>query len=179
MRRRQPLSGWGLLLVLPVIILWFTPPTWPRWAVMWSLALGIFIGCKWLTWYRTEVDRAPWWLHAGYLVAWPGLDARAFLNPQSLEVERPTLREWIFAGVKLLAGVTLFWWVAGAIPEENRIVRGWIGMMGLILMLHFVCSMRKSWPAKAAWPVACAFTSQRSGEYASHCSSCLMFRNIS
>jgi hypothetical protein len=137
------MRGWRLLcsfwplVVIPAIVLLFAPAAWPKWAVMWSLAFGIFAGCKWLTWYRTEGAKAPWWLHAGYLLAWPGLDAAAFLSSQPAKVSRPAPREWFSAGVKLLAGVALFWIVAPAIPEDAGILRGWVGMIGLILMLHF------------------------------------------
>ena len=27
----------------------------PRWAQMWTLALAIYIGCKWVTWQRTAM----------------------------------------------------------------------------------------------------------------------------
>jgi len=131
------LCGFGPLILLPSTLLLSTPATWPKWAVMWSLACGIFAGCKWLTWYRSDVANAPWWLHAGYFVAWPGLDARAFLSLQPATVSRPLLREWVSGGVKLLAGIVLFWGIARAIPEGQGILRGWAGMIGLILMLHF------------------------------------------
>jgi hypothetical protein len=53
------------------------PSAWPRWAYKW---VAIFAGCKWLTWRRTLVAGVPWWRHAGYLLAWPGLDAATFLG---------------------------------------------------------------------------------------------------
>jgi len=131
------LCGFGPLIVLPAIVLLFAPATWPKWVVMWSLAIGIFAGCKWLTWYRNQSSTTPWWLQVGYLLAWPGLDAGAFLNPGSKKMKPPVLREWVSAGAKLLAGIALFWIVARAIPEDDGILRGWVGMIGLILMLHF------------------------------------------
>jgi len=105
---------------------------------MWSLAGSIYAGCKWLTWRRTPSYGAHWWQHAGYLFAWPGLNAEAFLSfalPQNKY--RPTLWEWCIAFSRLLAGVVLFWFVAGRIPGGDEILIGWIGMTGLILMLHF------------------------------------------
>jgi hypothetical protein len=104
---------------------------------MWSLAFAIFAACKWLTWYRTEATGSRWWLHAGYLFAWPGLDAAAFLSSQPGKVKLPTFGEWTSAGAKLLAGAVLFWIVARAIPEDEGIARGWVGMIGIVLMLHF------------------------------------------
>lgn len=136
MQATRLLCGLGPLIVLPAIVLTLVPSTWPRWAFMWSLAIGIFAGCKWLTWYAADIPRVPWWLHAGYLLAWPGLDAAAFLNPRQ-EAIPPRRRECLSAALKLLVGITLFWGLARAVPEGYGILRGWVGMIGLILMLHF------------------------------------------
>ncbi|MGH9966754.1 MAG: MBOAT family protein [Pyrinomonadaceae bacterium] len=130
--------GWGPIIVLPVAVLMGTPAEWPRWVFMWLLAFAIFVGCKWLTWRRTPAPNAHWWQHAGYLFAWPGLNARTFLSAEPLpERECPPLREWAFAAMKLIAGSALFWGVAGWISAEQTILAGWVGMVGLILMLHF------------------------------------------
>jgi len=105
---------------------------------MWLLAFSIYAGCKWLTWRRTPSRCAHWWQHAGYLLAWPGLNAEAFLSSAPLQdKDRPTFWEWRIAFMRLLAGVVLFWFVAGRITGGNEILIGWIGMTGLILMLHF------------------------------------------
>ncbi|HEY8185059.1 MAG TPA: MBOAT family protein [Pyrinomonadaceae bacterium] len=128
--------GWIPLIVLPVIVLVFTPADWPRWVFMWLLAFVILAGCKWLTWRRTPAPNARWWQHAGYLFAWPGLNAEAFLSSKRLPVkDRPPAKEWIFAIMRLLAGAVLFWGIAGGISQV--LVSGWLGMIGLILMLHF------------------------------------------
>jgi hypothetical protein len=130
--------GWGPVIILPVVVLIFTPAEWPRWVFMWLLAVVIFVGCKWLTWRRTPAPSAPWWQHAGYLLAWPGLDAGAFLSSKRLpEKERVPAREWGLAIIRLLIGVALFWGVAGWVSEDHKILSGWVGMVGLILMLHF------------------------------------------
>ena len=130
--------GWGPIIVLPIAVLLATPVEWPRWIFMWLLSFAIFAGCKWLTWRRTRAPHAPWWQHAGYLLAWPGLDAKAFLRPERLPTEdRPTLGEWTFAAVKFLAGILTFWGVARLVPDDQVLVFGWVGMLGLILVLHF------------------------------------------
>jgi hypothetical protein len=130
--------GWGPLIVLPIAVLLFTPAEWPRWVFMWLLSAAIFAGCKWLTWRRTVATGAQWWQHAGYLLAWPGLDADAFLSSKRLPPkERVHPREWSFAALRLVIGVTLFWVVAGLVSEDHKIIFGWLGMIGLILMLHF------------------------------------------
>jgi hypothetical protein len=51
--------------------------------------------------------------------------------------ERPAPREWGFAGLKLLLGAALFWGVSRFVPEGQELLLGWVGMLGLILMLHF------------------------------------------
>lgn len=123
---------------MPAAVLIFTPAEWPRWVFMWLLAVAIFAGCKWLTWRRTTAPGAHWWQHAGYLLAWPGLDAGAFLSPKRLpEKDRVQAREWGLAILKLVIGVTLFWVVAGRIPQDQKLLSGWVGMVGLILILHF------------------------------------------
>lgn len=126
------------MVVLPtaVLMLWF--PDWPRWSFMWALAVAIFLGCKWLTWRPTSALEIPWWHHAGYLLAWPGLDAKAFLRPREISNRnRPAKREWTFAGLKLVIGVALFWGGSRLVPQEREMLLGWVGMVGLIFMLHF------------------------------------------
>src|SRR6185295_1706450 len=49
----------------------------------------------------------------------------------------PRPREWAAAGAKLLIGAVLFWGAARLVPANREILLGWIGMIGLILMLHF------------------------------------------
>lgn len=137
----RPISiwrGWTPLIVLPSAVLLFTPAEWPQWLFMWLLSLVIFVGCKWLTWRRTFAPAAEWWQHAGYLLAWPGLDAGAFLSSKRLPPkERVHPGEWGLAVLRLVVGVVLFWVVAGKVSGDNKILFGWLGMIGLILMLHF------------------------------------------
>jgi len=137
-QRISPWRGWGPIILLPVAALIFTPEVWPRWAFMWLLAFVIFAGCKWLTWRRTPASDARWWQHVGYLIAWPGLNARAFLSAERLpDKDQPSLREWYVASISLLIGIVLFWVAAGRTSGSHEILSGWTGMIGLILMLHF------------------------------------------
>jgi hypothetical protein len=105
---------------------------------MWGLAAAVFAGCKWLTWQRTPAPGAPARRHVAYLVAWPGLDAKAFLDPRLLPRDRrPTSGEWAFAAGKLALGVALTWSVVRLVPADLPLLRGWVGMAGLIFVLHF------------------------------------------
>jgi hypothetical protein len=116
----------------------FAPFGWPRWAQMWTLALIVYTGCKWLTWQRTSVRHVPVWKQCAYLFAWPGMDAAIFLD----EGPSPNLShcrdsEWIAATAKLVSGVALLFGVARTIPLQHEYVVGWIGMIGIVLILHF------------------------------------------
>ena len=99
---------------------------------MWAVAAAIFAGCKWLTWRRTP-SPAPVWVHLGYLFGWPGLDAALFLGAKP--GKRPRPREWLFAAVKLAVGVVLV--PGSALLHELPLLRGWVGMIGLVFVLHF------------------------------------------
>lgn len=130
--------GWGPLLVLPVAVVLVTPPDWPKWLFMWILGGAVFAGCKWLTWRRTPVPNAPVWRHAGYLVAWPGLDAKAFLRAQPLPAaDRPGAAEWLAAWAKLALGAVIIWGAVRWLPEGQILLRGWVGMVGISMALHF------------------------------------------
>lgn len=114
---------------------WFE---WPRWAVMWALAALLFAACKALTWShapRTGCTRAR---HFAYLFLWPGLDAAAFLDPTPLaERHRARFSEWLFAAVKCAFGALLIWVAVPTVPEEYPLLRGWVGMAGIVFALHF------------------------------------------
>jgi alginate O-acetyltransferase complex protein AlgI len=131
-------QGWPPILVLPTAVVLLTPSDWPRWAFMWLLGYTTLLGCKWLSWRRTPAPNAPLWRHAGYLLAWPGLDAKAFLLHQPLPAaERPRAAEWAFAFAKLAAGSLVLWGIARLVPEEQGLVRGWVGMIGISMAMHF------------------------------------------
>jgi hypothetical protein len=132
-----PWRGWWPIVVLPSAVILLTPPDWPRWLLMWSLAFAIFVGCKWLTWRRTLAVGVPWWRHAGYLVAWPGMNAPAFLCSELPTREEPGLREWGLAGMNVVWGAVIFWRISRLASDGQEILSGWFAMVGLILMLHF------------------------------------------
>ena len=159
----------------------------PAWAFMWLLALAIFFACKWLTWRRAcrRGSHPPITRSLAYLLAWPGMDARAFLeapnlkhqapeksqtpNPESRSVnglsvavespfasQRSTLRSlrrlgawnleflwslefgvWSFAAAKTLAGAALILVAARRAFNLPPLLTGWLGMIGVVLFLHF------------------------------------------
>src|SRR5688500_17637011 len=105
----------------------------PRWALMWGLAAAIFAACKAYTWirHRAGSTRAR---QAAYCFLWPGMDARAFLDPNA-RAAPPPASEWVFAFAKLLFGVVLLWIVAPRAAPP--LLKGWIGMFGAVFILHF------------------------------------------
>lgn len=109
----------------------------PRWQVMWLLAFAIYAGAKLLSWRARRVDSAPPWRHAAYLLAWPGMDADAFLR-QAVR-HRPPAGEWAFAAIKLVLGAVMFV-VAGRLAVDTQVaprLAGWLGMVALVFFLHF------------------------------------------
>ncbi|HKV76804.1 MAG TPA: MBOAT family protein [Candidatus Sulfotelmatobacter sp.] len=109
----------------------------PAWLFMWALSFAIFAALKWTTWW-TAHDRVP--VNVGrslaYLLAWLGMDADTFLDAR-LQPDRPRLKEWLWATTKTALGILLLWVTARRIPAEQFLLRGWIGLFGLIFLLHF------------------------------------------
>jgi hypothetical protein len=109
----------------------------PAWVFMWLLSFAIFAALKWMTWWKARlqcdhtVGRA-----IAYLVLWPGMDAEAFLDFR-MRVPKPSLQEWLSAAAKTAFGILLLWLVARRIPAGQQLLRGWIGLFGLIFLLHF------------------------------------------
>ena len=104
---------------------------------MWILAISIYLGVKWLSLWKAR-NRTPHtlWRSIAYLLAWPGMDAESFLDTNKV-VLRPRSRAWFWAIFQTGVGAVLFWSVARRLPEEQPLLRGWTGMLGLILLLHF------------------------------------------
>src|ERR1700722_9840685 len=100
-----PTVAWSPLLILPTMVIVFTPAGWPRWTIMWLLAAAIFAGCKWLTWRTTPCQGVSASRQIAYLLAWPGMDAAAFFRTLNLRI--PPLHAWLFAIGKIGLGIGL------------------------------------------------------------------------
>jgi len=109
----------------------------PDWVFMWVLAWTIFFGCKWLTWRRAcrELGAASRGMAIQYLFGWVGMDAKPFWRAE--RSARPTIRAWLRAGSQTAAGFALVGFAVWVRPEANPLVTGWVGMLGIILSLHF------------------------------------------
>jgi alginate O-acetyltransferase complex protein AlgI len=128
--------GWLPLLTFPVVTI-LLRDLMPAWVFMWTLSFAIFLGLKWQTWWEAR-DHVP---HSAgrslaYLAAWPGMDAETFLDSGQV-VPTPKFKEWLWATAKTAFGILLLWVIARRVPEPQALLRGWIGLFGLIFLLHF------------------------------------------
>ena len=152
------------LLALPMVALLLKPHVAP-WVFMWAMAFALYAGCKWLT-YRQAVCRdlrpKPGRTLA-YLLAWPGMDAADFLDAAKLSVNhcsgermqtippalravtaqravrttKPRATEWLFATAKMSSGVIAVWLLSRLLFPAYPILAGWVGMIGVVFILHF------------------------------------------
>jgi len=106
----------------------------PAWLFMWLLAFAIFFCFKWATWLvaRNSVPHNAWRSFA-YLAAWPGMDGENFLDSRQ-SISRPPLGEWLWALAKTVAGILMIL----ALPRHVSapLAQGWIGLFGLVMLLH-------------------------------------------
>lgn len=134
---RSAWIGVAPLVVLPALIVACGVGL-PPWVFMWVLAMAIFAGCKWLTWWDAGAARRAASVPCNliYLLAYSGLDASHFLRGGAA-ASPPTAKQWLVAIAKTLFGAAVFWGAARFAPASQPIFRGWVGMVGVIFMLHF------------------------------------------
>jgi len=131
-------TRWIPLAILPLVAL-CTKPFLSAWIFMWLMAGAIFFGCKWLTLGNAiqRFGRACPLRIAAYLFAWPGMDAARFLSPD-LEPRcsgSAMMKSAALATIRISLGALLIFAIAWRVAEPLLV--GWIGMVGMILMLHF------------------------------------------
>lgn len=139
---RYPIDRWAPICLLPVLALAWRPALVP-WMFMWAMAFAIYASCKWFT-LRTAVAEGT---HATrrdqiiYLLLWPGMSFHEFVG--DADAQKSSLPntfligEWLAAIIKTTIGACLLWQVVPAIDPQAWLIRGWFGMIGIILMLHF------------------------------------------
>lgn len=125
------------LMILPLVALLLTPHI-TRWAFMWSMAFALYAGCKWLTYREARIHgvASSRLRTLGYLFAWPGMDAKAFLHLET-RLASPRSSEWIAAVLKTFLGVVLLGLAIFPTLALDPLLRGWLGMVGVIFVLHF------------------------------------------
>jgi predicted DCC family thiol-disulfide oxidoreductase YuxK len=103
------------------------------WQFMWLLAASIYAGCKWLTWrsafFKPMSSRA-----LSYLLLWPGMDPAPFVD--RARRSKPVIAPWFFAISKIFCGSALIWLMARKFWPGTPLAAGWLGMVGMILLLH-------------------------------------------
>src|SRR5262249_37460294 len=105
------------------------------WVLMWLLAFALFGLAKWGAW-RPLQPRPVTGRAAAFFFLWPGMDARAFLD-ESRRPARPAAREFAGPLFRLGLGVALIWFGVRWTHPHGALLGGWVGMFGLILLLHF------------------------------------------
>jgi uncharacterized protein YqjF (DUF2071 family) len=128
---------WAGPIVLPAIALALRSDL-PAWGFMWALCFAMYFGCKWLT----LIDA---WHHAAgrgitrtiaYVLAWPGMDAAAFLS-RDHSVSMPAAAEWLAAICKVIVAITILFVLVPLILPIHPLGGGWMGMIGLVMLVHF------------------------------------------
>jgi hypothetical protein len=100
------------------------------WIWTWMTAFALFIGAKWVTvFHYLRPERRA------YALLWPGMDVRAFCGDKL--VPPPPLREWALAAAKTLFGAAVIFVAVPSTGAEHPLISGWIGMVGMVLLLHF------------------------------------------
>jgi len=132
----RKLLSWLPILVLPLATFACRNLV-PPWVFMWILSFAIFFSIKLLVWSRARSHIEPSLSRSlGFLFAWPGMDADGFLDAKE-RVAGPRFSAWFWAVAKTAIGAILLWAGARSIPPRLALLRGWMGMIGLILILHF------------------------------------------
>ena len=136
--RRPARASWpgvAPFVVIPLVLL--LRSSLPPWIFMWTVAFALYACCKWLTYWDAlrhgaSVDprRA-----IAYLAFWPGMDAVTFLSDDA--AERPRIGEWLHGAGKVVLGLAVFMFAARRAALAPSLLSAWIGMMGIVLMLHF------------------------------------------
>jgi alginate O-acetyltransferase complex protein AlgI len=106
---------------------------------MWLIAFAIYAGFKWFT-YRDALAQglaAPTRTRFIYLLLWPGMSLKEFAGTPSAKERNGSVPRWLAPAAKTIVGAGLVWFAVPAIPAEAWLLQGWVGMVGIIMMLHF------------------------------------------
>lgn len=129
-------AGWAALIILPTLALLVRGHVEP-WLFMWLMVGAIFLSCKWLTLQRAKrKSRATTARKLAYLLLWPGMDAvRFFGSKRTTSPPSDELPNIAAALGKIALGALMLWAIARHFT--NPLLAGWIGMIGMILIVHF------------------------------------------
>ena len=145
----KSLRTWMPLVVVPSVAIIFGWCFLPPWATMWLFAFSLFWSFKWVTWDLALRDLSiensfdpnmaiPYWRSLAYWFAWPGMNADTFLgDSKGKSFAHPTWTEWLVAMFCVVLGAWMLWWLVSNVPAKFWLLRGWIGLTGIVLVLHF------------------------------------------
>jgi alginate O-acetyltransferase complex protein AlgI len=139
--RRTERSGTGLIwklaaLFVPGVVVGVLGRGMPGWVLMWVSVAGVFAGAKLVTLVDLGRRREAGMVRlVGYLMLWSGMDAGGFCGRRV--VGKPRLAEWGEAMGRVVLGMGLVWLGVPALAERSEVAAGWVGMVGLALVLHF------------------------------------------
>jgi hypothetical protein len=107
------------------------------WVWMWAIAVSMFAGSKVLTVFGLVRSgcAAPRRRLLAYALLWPGMDAHAFCG--NTAVPKPAFREWFDALARIVVGTAVTWFGARNALPAHPLLAGWLGMLGVVLVLHF------------------------------------------
>ena len=131
------------LLALPALA-WCMTRHEPAWLTMWAISFAEFFAVKIFT-LTTVQGENKFWRIVAYLALWPGLNAREFLGDRSA---RPNWTRGTVLAAALLntaLGAVLLWWATRHIGNASPLLVGWVGMGGLIFLLHFGLFRAVAW----------------------------------
>jgi len=134
--RLSAVIGWLMIVAGPILLVAVWPENLPDWSLMWTAAFTVYSGAKLLTWGSAR-GTFPVRRQLAYLLAWPGMDAPAFLGRPDRVKHTPRPIEWVFASAKLLLGFLFLVFATRYIPAQYPLAISWVGMAGIVFVLHF------------------------------------------
>jgi alginate O-acetyltransferase complex protein AlgI len=137
-RNVRLLAGWAILFVSLGLLL-AVRNRFEAWIWMWFVGFALFFGLKLLTLLRLDSasfgEFSPSRLSA-YLLLWPGLCPRPFLDVAGLPIRSRHL--WLNGCIHLAAGSLAIWGMPRWLPVESPSwLFAWFGMVGFSLTVHF------------------------------------------
>jgi len=134
----------ALLPLLAAVFLWRAE----SWLLMWGMAGALFLAVKMLTVVRERGNGTRWL--AAYVLLWPGMDARAFLARSEGKPAAAHFGELVWALAKLALGLAACAWAAAHVHDAPPLLAAWVGMVGLVFVLHFGALHLVSWTWRRA-----------------------------
>ena len=113
-------------------------PHLPPWVFMWIMAAALFLSAKWITFWRAKplLSKISPSRVISYFLIWPGLDAKSFLAPRGTPLRLADAAKMLSGALlKTAFGGVLLFGIARLTTQP--LAAGWVGMIGLVFILHF------------------------------------------